>query len=418
MTARRLLFVVTAALVAVVAPAAPVAAIPNTCPTSGPDAGTVNINEPPAGATFAGQVTVRGRASAAAWLSRGELFVGEALKDFQIFEPSKTDVEFLLRFDVATVQTSTATLSVVACGGGPGPAVRGIASIGVRVDRAAVTTAPPIALTPVERTDDARRPGNSTGRVWIGAAFGLAGLVGVVAATRVRGSRAASAPAGAGAAGRFPGLARPDRGHRTVADGAAPPRPSPARRKAAGAPPSEAAAARRTMGALGARPAPAPAAAAEPGAPAQAREAAQGGAAAPPAAEREGQEAQNGGTGRPATEQKPRPERGRRAERDVTEAGAPVGPDPQGKQDEASAQASPAKDWTAMLIGTAGRAGDASATLDQDAKPAQSGKPGRRLRRASEPGGRPGRQPAPEDGSGGGAGDERPARRRGAGWQR
>ena len=205
MTARLLLCAVTAVTLSLVAPA-PTGAIPNTCPTTGPDAGTVNITEPPAGETFAGQVTVRGRASAPSGLSRVELFVGEALKDFQIFEPPRTDAEFLLQFEVASVQTSTATLSVVACGGTPGAAVRGIASINVNVDRAAVVTAPPMALTPAEGTADPAASGTGTGPAWVGAAFGLAGLVGLVVATRsVRGARVA---------------------------GAARPRPSPARRQA------------------------------------------------------------------------------------------------------------------------------------------------------------------------------------------
>ena len=411
MTARRLLFVTTVALAAVVSPASPAGAIPNTCPTSWPDAGTVNIHEPRAGANFAGQVTVRGRASAAAGLSRVELFVGEALKDFQIFEPSRTDVEFLLRFDVASVQTSTATLSVVACGGAPGPAVRGIASIDVRVDRGAVTTTPPMALTPVERTDVRQRPGNRTGRPWVGAAFGLAGLVGLVAATRVRGSRAASASSGAGAGGR----ARPGRGQRTAADGAAPPRPSPARPPAARTAPS-AATAQRTLGALGAQPA--AAAGPEPAAQGQATEGAQDGAAAPPVAEAERRGSQNERTAPPGPEETRRPEREPRTPAPEQAGGAKRDGRVRGQQEEAPAKVTAAKDWTAMLTGTAGRDREALEAAEQDAKPVRGGKPGRRLRQASEPRARAWRPPALEDGPGSGAGGGRPARRRGAGWRR
>ena len=232
MTARRLLFAVTA--VAFLAPA-PARAIPNTCPTTGPDAGTVNIAEPLAGTSVAGQVTVRGRASAAAGLSRVEVFVGEALKDFQIFEPPRTDVDFLLQFDVASVQTSTVTLSVVACGGPPDAAVRGIASINVLVNGAVAVTAPPMALTPSERTDDPAGARSGAGPAWVGAVFGIAGLIGLVAATRgVRGARGASAPssgpetAGAGQARSLGRDGRPPE-----VGGAPPPPPIPSPRQAA-----------------------------------------------------------------------------------------------------------------------------------------------------------------------------------------
>ena len=219
---RRLLILVVVLAGWVVAPAA--GAIPNTCPTSGPDAGIVNIVEPSPGATFAGQVTVRGRASAPTGLSRIELFVGEALKDFQLVDPAQTDVEYFLRFDVAGVQSNRPVLTVVACGAAP---VRGVASIEVAVDRGAVVTAPPIAITPVEQPET----GDATGPAWVGAAFGLAGLVGLLFA-RVRTARGASGPspaAGAADAGRPP----------APAGGAPPPGPSRGRRTAE-APPAAA----------------------------------------------------------------------------------------------------------------------------------------------------------------------------------
>jgi hypothetical protein len=211
--------------------AAPAGAIPNTCPTNGPDAGTVNINEPAAGASFAGEVTVRGKASATAGINRVELFVGEALKDFQLFEPSQANLDYTLKFDAAGVPADRAVLSVVACGGAPGAAVRGIASIEVAVNRAAVSVPPPLAVTPVDRTED--RPGTTdrTGPAWVGAVFGLAGLAGLLAATRLRGAREATAlsPAGGAVPAGAPGR------RRVAGDGASPRRPSRAPGAPAGA---------------------------------------------------------------------------------------------------------------------------------------------------------------------------------------
>ena len=236
MTARRLVLVLLVVL-ALAGFAAPAGAIPNTCPTTGPDAGTVNINEPAPGAKFAGEVTVRGKASATAGFSRVELFVGEALKDFQLFDPSQQNLDYVLRFDAAGVPGDRVNLSVVACGGAPGAAVRGIASIEVGIDRAAIRPAPPMAITPVDRTQD--RPGTTdrTGPAWVGAVFGLAGLGGLLAATRLRGAREASAPSpGAGRAAAVAARLR----HRVAGRGASPRRPSPAPRPRAEARPGAA----------------------------------------------------------------------------------------------------------------------------------------------------------------------------------
>lgn len=215
---RRLLFVLVLGAASFAAPAG---AIPNTCPTQGPDAGIVNVDEPTPGATFAGQVTVRGRASAPTELSRVDLFVGEALKDTQFIEPAQRDVEYLLRFDVAGVASNRPVLTVVACGGNGANGVRGIASIEVAVDRASVVTAPPIAVTPVEGPRSRER----TGPAWVGAAFGLAGLAGLVAATHLRTARGATAPSpgDAAAADRLP----------VPAGEVSPPRPSRRRPPAA-----------------------------------------------------------------------------------------------------------------------------------------------------------------------------------------
>jgi hypothetical protein len=244
---RRLLFLAIA--VASLAAPAPAGAIPNTCPTTGPDAGIVNITEPAPGTTFAGQVTVRGRASAPTALSRIELFVGDALKDFQVVDPAQNNVDYILRFDVAGVQSDRPTLTVVACGAAP---VRGVASVEVAVDRGAAVTAPPIAITPVERSDD--RPGTTsrTGPVWVGAAFGVAGLAGLLAATRVSRAREASEPflGAEEAEARAPGRRR----RPAVPAGAVSP-PGPIRPRRQVADPSGAARGRRAKAAA---PAPAP----------------------------------------------------------------------------------------------------------------------------------------------------------------
>jgi hypothetical protein len=174
-------------------------------------------------------VTVRGRASAAVELTKVELFVGEALKDFQTFEPGRTNLEFALRYDVAAVQASPATMSVVACGGTASARARGIASIDVQVDRGSVASTTPAQLTRTGRVEE-DRPGTETGPPWLGMAFGLAGLAGVVAATRFRGAREATVPSRAGA-GATPGAARPPRARPAPPEprpAASPPRPSPA----------------------------------------------------------------------------------------------------------------------------------------------------------------------------------------------
>lgn len=183
MTVRRLFF--AGLLMAASAVAPPAGAIPNTCPTTGPDAGVVTITEPGAGATFAGSVTVRGRASAVAGVSRVDLFAGEALVDYQSFDPPRTEVEYLLRFDVASVRSDKPVLTVVACGGRPGAAVRGVASLGIAVDRPSVSTAPPRALTTAAR-DGAGSPARRS-QAWVGLVFGAAGLAGLMWAFGVRG---------------------------------------------------------------------------------------------------------------------------------------------------------------------------------------------------------------------------------------
>ena len=198
-------------------------AIPNTCPTTGPDAATVNIVEPAAGTTVTGQVVVRGRASAPSGLTKVELFVGEALKDFQTFDPPRPNLDFQLRFDAGAVAAGRAPMSVVACGANQGAAIRGIASIEVQVDRGPAATAAPRPLDVVDR-----RPGtpDDTGPAWVGAAFGAAGLVGLIVAVRVKGARVASGPSPAAAeAARAPAASPARNGP------APPPRPSRARRK-------------------------------------------------------------------------------------------------------------------------------------------------------------------------------------------
>jgi hypothetical protein len=192
-------------------------AIPNTCPTTEADAGTVVISAPAAASTVSGAVIVRGHASTPTkTFGRVELFLGESLKDFQVVDPPQAGVDFALHVDLGATPAGKATLSVVACGGAPGAAVRGIASIDVTVAASAAEPAPPVPLTTVRAADTSSGPG----RLWVGAAFGLAGLVGLIAAVRLNGGggREATVPTGA---------VRPS-GRARRGPAAAPPRPSPA----------------------------------------------------------------------------------------------------------------------------------------------------------------------------------------------
>lgn len=159
----------------------PARAIPNTCPTSGPDVGTVTITEPAANVTLSGQVTVRGRASTPGGVTRVELFVGEALKDSQAIDPSQASVNFALRFDAAGVQSDTTTLAVVACGGRPGAAERGLTSVTLNVDRSAAAAVPGVKPAVATSTDHPR-----TGPLWAGLVFAGGALAGLVGATSGR----------------------------------------------------------------------------------------------------------------------------------------------------------------------------------------------------------------------------------------
>ena len=159
--------------------ALPAGAQPNTCPAPGPDAVRVALTEPPAGAAVAGRVTVRGSVSSPVEVARVELFVGDARRDFAVFEPAAREGTFLLTWDSAGQATGPATLRVVACGGGQGPVplVRGVASVAVVVQPGPAPAAP-IPLRPVVADGDR----SDRGPLWVGAVFAAAGLGGLLVA--------------------------------------------------------------------------------------------------------------------------------------------------------------------------------------------------------------------------------------------
>jgi hypothetical protein len=169
----------------------PAAAVPTTCPSVGAPAGTVTVTEPAQGATVSGPVTVKGTAGAPAGLSRVELFVGEALKDFQTFDPPRTSVELSLRWDAAEAPAGPAKLTVVLCAGSPGRVVQA-GTVDVTVQAPA---SPPPTPARLARAPEQDRP--ATGPPWVGgvvAAGGIAALLAVTSSAR-RGRRAVP-PAG------------------------------------------------------------------------------------------------------------------------------------------------------------------------------------------------------------------------------
>lgn len=170
------------ALPAVLAAATPAGAQPVTCPSTGPDTGRVTIVEPAAGAVVSGRVTVRGSAASPVDVARVELFVGDARKDFAVFDPPARNGTFVLAWESGAAPPGPATLRVVACGGGQGtvPLARGAAAVAVEVPPSSPQP-PPAPLTPVTAGDPAvTRAG---GPLWVGAAVGLSGLVGLAVAS-------------------------------------------------------------------------------------------------------------------------------------------------------------------------------------------------------------------------------------------
>jgi hypothetical protein len=167
--------------VAVLAGAAPVAAqVDVPCPLTGPDTATVTITEPAEGSTVTGRVVVRGEVAGLPALSQVELFVGEARTDVQSFAPPVERGAFSLTWDAAGVPAGPARLRVVTCGGTPtaGSAVWGTGSAVVAVEPPAGST---VALPPLV-AQGGRKPGRWV--VWVGAAFGLSGVVGLLTAMR------------------------------------------------------------------------------------------------------------------------------------------------------------------------------------------------------------------------------------------
>jgi hypothetical protein len=169
---------------------APAAAVPTTCPPAAAAAGTVTITEPGPGATVGGPVTVKGTAGAPDGVQRVELFVGEALKDFQAFDPPRTGVDLALRWDAAEAPAGPAKLTVVVCGGNPGRVVQA-ATVDLTV--AAPASPPPTpARLAVAREQD--RP--STGPPWVAAAFAAGGIAALLAVTSSARRRRPVPPAG------------------------------------------------------------------------------------------------------------------------------------------------------------------------------------------------------------------------------
>ena len=171
--------------------ALPAGAQQDTCPAPGPDAVRVTLTEPSAGAAVSRPVTVRGSVSSPVEVARVELFVGDARKDFAVFEPPAREGTFLLTWDSGTPATRLATLRVVACGGGQGPVplVRGAASVAVAV-QPDPTRPGPIRLRPVAADSDR----SDRGPLWVGAAFAGAGLGGLLVASGYRVRRLPTLP--------------------------------------------------------------------------------------------------------------------------------------------------------------------------------------------------------------------------------
>ena len=167
---------------------APALAQPVTCPSTGPDTGQVSLAEPAPGAAVSGRVTVRGSASSPVDVARVELFVGDARRDFAVFDPPTRSGTFVLGWDSAGAPPGPATLRVVACGGGQGtvPLSRGIGSVAVDV-RASSPRPVPAPLTPVT-SEDPDAPGDR-GPLWVGLAVGVAGLAGLMMAAGYRPGR-------------------------------------------------------------------------------------------------------------------------------------------------------------------------------------------------------------------------------------
>ncbi len=187
---RRVRAAVTAGTIGVLAGWAspPAEAQVDTCPAPGPDAGRVILTEPAAGSPVSGRVRVRGSASSPVDVARVELFVGDARKDFAVFDPPTRSGTFVLTWDTAGAPAGPTTLRVVACGGGRGqtPLARAVGSVAVDVRNSGPAPVP-APLTPVTRGTRSSPPGR--GPLWVGAVVGISGLVGLVVASGYRPGR-------------------------------------------------------------------------------------------------------------------------------------------------------------------------------------------------------------------------------------
>lgn len=155
----------------------PAGAVPTTCPPVPATPGTVTVTEPGPGATVGGPVTVKGSATSAAGVHRVELFAGEALKDFQTFDPPRNGVELSLRWDPSEAQAGPAKLTVVVCGGNPARIVA-VGTVDLTVAAPASPPPTPARLAVAHGQD---RP--STGPPWVAAAFAAGGIAALLAVT-------------------------------------------------------------------------------------------------------------------------------------------------------------------------------------------------------------------------------------------
>ena len=149
------------------------------------------ITSPEPAATVSGMVKIEGTVESSAPVFRVELFVGDARKDASFPNPPSPAASFSLVWDASNRPPGGATIRVQACGGQPaqGSLVRGAAAVDVKV---VASTAGPRAggtLQPAGDEDDVSR-----GPLWVGLVVGVAGLAGLVVASRPVRSRARRRP--------------------------------------------------------------------------------------------------------------------------------------------------------------------------------------------------------------------------------
>jgi hypothetical protein len=131
-----------ATLVLVLAAAGPAGGQASGCPARGLGLAQVEITEPSSRARVSGQVRVAGRASTSpVALARVELHYQGFVVDSANFQDPATSQEFELTWNSSGARAGSATLTVVACGGGVLDGVtRGAAEVTVEVAPPAPTT--------------------------------------------------------------------------------------------------------------------------------------------------------------------------------------------------------------------------------------------------------------------------------------